>query len=119
MGIEEFMMYYGQQELQRITKKESMAQQLENGDIAIEDVDSDQDIFDSGRKSRVSDNTSQVDIDRLKKKLRQNSARKKSMSRSIFEKEEESKYDDGATTVVGLGDMRKALKQNMIQIKTY
>jgi hypothetical protein len=34
----------------------------------------------------------------------------------IEEEKQKSMYDDGKTKVVGLGDVRKALKQNLVEV---
>lgn len=53
-----------------------------------------------------------VDIDVLKQKIKEQSARKKkSMLRDDDEEEK--------ATVVGIGDVRNALKKNLVEIRTY
>lgn len=69
MGIEEFMMYYGQQELTKLQKQEMM--NLEDG--------VDHDLF-SGIETgdgKEDENAEHVDIDVLKARIKEQSARKK------------------------------------------
>ena len=62
MGIEEFMMYYGQQELQKILKEEQAASIIITDDL--ESMQNDADI------SRVMRKNSLVDVDKLQKQIR-------------------------------------------------
>jgi hypothetical protein len=90
MGIEEFMMYYGQQELQKIQKEEmknlATDESGRNSDLQIgggllsEDFLSDDDESPEGRKSM---NPNDIDVDELKLKIRQNSIKKKRKEKSI------------------------------------
>ncbi len=68
-----------------------------------------------GRKSK---GAADIDIDDLRQKLKDSSVRKKKLNRS-FGSDEEEKNDPSKNTVVGIGDVRKALKKNVFHIKTY
>ena len=111
MGIEEFMMYYGQQELLKMQKQ----QPQEEEDLSQEEIDDST----SNRKSYAGE--SSLDLDMLKKRLRENSVKKQRPSK-FQEKsyEEESKYQDkqASTHVLGIKDVRTAM-QGLIEIKTY
>ncbi|CDW88775.1 UNKNOWN [Stylonychia lemnae] len=127
MGIEEFMMYYGQQELQKIQKEEMLnAEEVEDetrrlsigkgllGDGFITQTTEEDEVGQTRR--------SNVNIEKLKEKLRDQSAKKKNRGRSNTQEDEDevSKFGDGgANTIVGIGDVRKALKKNVFEIKTY
>lgn len=124
MGIEEFMMYYGQQELTKIQKQEMLSMEEENDHAIFAGVD----VMDE-QDDPSNLNMDHVDIDTLKKKIKEQSSAKKKKNQSILtpgnEDEEVSKspyvylLEDDKATVVGIGDVRKALKKNVIEIKTY
>eukprot|EP00347_Sterkiella_histriomuscorum_P007817 403347449 len=128
MGIEEFMMYYGQQELQKL-QKEEMAKLVTEGEVDINDglnigggLLDDEFLTDEdegnnfGRKSK---GAGDIDIDDLKKKLKDDSTRKKRNLNRSFGSDHEENKGDAKNTIVGIGDVRKALKKNVFSIQTY
>jgi len=133
MGIEEFMMYYGQQELQKIQKEELMKVHTDEGDdfLTIGGGLLDNDFLsedEDGGFCRKSKGPADIDIDELKEKLKESSRKSRKLNKSFgSDHEEESKMpilfflesDAAKHTVVGIGDVRKALKKNVFQIKTY
>jgi hypothetical protein len=68
MGIEEFMMYYGQQELQKIHKEEQAATMLMQDDL--DSMENDEDITRAIKRSK------EVDVNRLQKQIRDQQAEK-------------------------------------------
>ena len=122
MGIEEFMMYYGQQELAKIQKEEQICLVQDE----LEKYENDEDI-----RARVS-MTPRVDINKLQWKIREQqvetlvkdgkSPHRQSSSQSMMTPDvvEDSKSSsEGTTNVVGIAQVRKALKHNVIQVQTY
>jgi hypothetical protein len=104
MGIEEFMMYYGEQELTRLQKQEGWA--IDDEVIGILDEHeavSDHDEFSGGggtgdnlgtsRSGRKSSMERACDIDMIKDKVRQQSARKQQRARSPYTEKSHHKKD--------------------------
>lgn len=79
------------------------------GGLLDEDFLSDEEDENYGRKSR---GAADIDIGRLKKNLKDDSSRKKKANRSFHNDDEQSKVDS-KNTIVGICDVRKALKKNV------
>ena len=73
-----------------------------------------------GRGSLDPDDPEKIDIDDLREKLRDQKSQQMTNRKSfgLGGNDEEAKRDPKRPMVVGIGDVRKALKQN-IEIKTY
>jgi len=132
MDIEEFMRYYGEQELTRLQKLEG----LTGDDEVINILDDNQMLMkteaDEHHMSRLEQNVSGRksmdlgDINSIKQRLREQSAHKArppspflDKAKARFAEENKEKREDGRTQVVGLGEVRHALKQNIVEIKTF
>ena len=116
MGIEEFMMYYGQQELQKLQKEEMLKFDPEN---TVSPILGDEFISDEEQYSHRRSNP--LDIDHLKERLKDQSERKKQLRKScsnskLMTPSRTAVEQDDRNTVVGIGDVRKALKKNMVTI---
>ncbi|TNV73355.1 hypothetical protein FGO68_gene11072 [Halteria grandinella] len=112
MGIEEFMMYYGQQELQKMQKD----------NLDLDSLDNDDDV-----RSKMSSQTPRIDLNKLQKKIKDQheeqlvtEARRqvvmglKSSEAATQDVIEEVKQHN----VIGIGEVRKALK-GQFAIQTY